>query len=263
MKIHILSKNETEIKFVLEDSNYAFANSLRRVMMTEVPTLAIEEVDFHENTSALYDEIIAHRLGLIPLTFDPKVFNRREECSCGGKGCAQCTVTFVIDKKGPCVVYSGDMKSTDDTVKPTSPDFPIIELLEDHNIKLEAVAQLGIGTDHMKWQAAVVGYKYYPKFTVSTECNSCKVCVNVCPKKVLEIAEKYPKLKDAPVCTLCMECVENCPKGAVKLEGDDTKFIFSVESASGLKPEYIVKKSAEIIGDKASTFKKLLKDIKK
>lgn len=160
MKIKITDQNESKIAFTLEDADVPFANAMRRIMMVEVPTLAVEWVDFHENTSAMYDEVIAHRLGLIPLVFDPKMYNFTEECVCEGKGCSQCQVYFVLDKKGPCAIYSGDLKSTDETVKPIDQGFPIVELLDGQNLKLDAIAQLGKGEAHIKWQAAIAAYKY-------------------------------------------------------------------------------------------------------
>ncbi len=173
MKIKVTEQAKDKISFALEDADVAFANAMRRVMMVEVPTMAIEFVDFHENSSAMYDEVIAHRLGLIPLTFDPKMFNLPNECACEGKGCSQCQVYFVIEKAGPCVVYSVDMKSTEESVKPVDPGFPIVELLEGQNLKFDAIAQLGKGENHTKWQAAIAAYKYAKsndtKFTFTVE----------------------------------------------------------------------------------------------
>ncbi len=174
MKIKITDQNNRTIKFTVEDADVAFANAMRRVMMVEVPTMSVEFVDFHENSSAMYDEVVAHRIGMVPLVFDPKMYNFANICVCEGKGCSQCQVYLVVDKKGPCVVYSGDFKSTDESVKPADPGFPIAELLEGQNLKLDAIAQLGKGEAHVKWQAAIAAYKY-PKgndtkfnFTVET-----------------------------------------------------------------------------------------------
>jgi DNA-directed RNA polymerase alpha subunit len=69
-------------------------------------------------------------------------------------------VKLVLKKKGPGVVYAGDMKSTAKDVKPRYDGIPITELFdENQEIQLEATAQLGTGRQHVKWQGAVVGYK--------------------------------------------------------------------------------------------------------
>ena len=66
-RIEISDLKEDMIQFTLSNVDTSFANSLRRVMIAEIPTLAIELVEFSHNTSVLNDEFIAHRLGLIPL----------------------------------------------------------------------------------------------------------------------------------------------------------------------------------------------------
>lgn len=158
------------MKVLIEGIKPAFAGELRRIMVSEVPTMAIEWVDFHANDSVLWDEIVAHRLGLIPLTFDPKFFNFKDECQCEGKGCTRCQVAFALKKTGPCMVYSGDLKTTDDRVKPVFDKIPIVELMEGQELELEAFAELGLGKNHAKWQAAVVGYKQEDdKFTFNIE----------------------------------------------------------------------------------------------
>jgi DNA-directed RNA polymerase subunit D len=160
MKIEILEKTDSEIKFSLQNVTPAFANSLRRIMVSEVPTMAIEWVDFKKNSSALPDELLANRLGQIPLTFDRKAYNLPSECKCEGKGCSRCQVELVLKKKGPEMVYSEDLKSKDKDVQPVFGKIPIVELFEGEELQFEATAQLGIGRDHIKWQAAVVGYRY-------------------------------------------------------------------------------------------------------
>lgn len=159
MKVDVLSHKGSELKFSVDGVKPSLASALRRIMISEIPTMAIEFVDFKKNDSALNDEIVANRLGLIPLTFDEKSYNLPSECKCEGKGCSNCQVTLVLKKKGPAVVYSGDMKSTDKDVKPVFDKIPITELFEGQDIQLEAIAQLGRGRDHAKWQGAVVGYK--------------------------------------------------------------------------------------------------------
>ena len=118
MKVDLLNKTDSEIQFSVEGVKPSFASALRRIMVSEVPTMAIEWVDFKQNSSALPDEVVANRLGLVPLTFD-KGYNVNEECTtCKGKGCNNCQVKLTLKKKGPAVVYSGDLKSTAKDVKP-------------------------------------------------------------------------------------------------------------------------------------------------
>jgi DNA-directed RNA polymerase subunit D len=162
MKVKILKQNKEEISFVVEEIDHNFANELRRIMVSEISTMAIEFVDFKKNDSALPDELIANRLGQIPLTFDQKAYNMNATCeNCKGKGCSRCQVELVLKKKDIGMVYSGDLKSKAKDVQPVFDKIPIVELFEPNDeIQFEAIAQLGNGRMHAKWQAAVVGYKY-------------------------------------------------------------------------------------------------------
>jgi len=163
LKVKILKKTKDRLEFEVKELTTALAGELRRIMISEIPTMAIEWVDFHKNDSVLWDEIIASRLGLIPLTFDPKFYNFKDDCKCSGKGCSHCQATLVLKKKGPCVVYSGDLKSSDKKVSPLYDNIPITELMEEQELEFEAIAQLGLGKGHAKWQGAVVGYEFSEK----------------------------------------------------------------------------------------------------
>jgi DNA-directed RNA polymerase subunit D len=258
LKIRIISKKGETLKFMLEGATPAFANTLRRIMISEVPTLAIEDVDFHDNSSALFDEVVAHRLGCIPLKFDPKKFNFSEECKCGGKGCPLCQVVFYLEKSGPCVVYSKDLKSSNREVKPTSPDFPIVKLLKGQNIKLEAIAKLGIGRNHAKWQAANASYQYFPMLEIKKGFKNLKSVVDSCPKGVLAIKNRKLVLVDPFRADEC-RMAEEVSDGNVIVRSDPTKLLFKVESISGLDPKYILSESANILEGKAKEFMDLVK----
>lgn len=254
MKIKILEKSDTEMKFLLEDSNSQFANALRRIMMSEIPILAIDSVDFSINESVLYSEIIAHRLGLISLVFNPKDFHFKDEHE-DGKTCSMCEVVFVINKKGPGMVYSKDMKSSNPDVKPLYDNIPIVELFDDQKLKLEASASLGLGLNHARYQVSSAFYTYYPIAKVNGKITNPEEVIKSCSKGAIKIEDN--KVTVSLDCDICKECVKVAkPKGSLEINYDNTKFIFNVESVSNLKPEEIVLQAVDILRKKVKDFGK-------
>jgi DNA-directed RNA polymerase subunit D len=254
MKINVLRKKGDTIVFVLDGATPAFANALRRIMISEIPTLAVEWIDFHDNSSILFDEIIAHRMGMIPLKFDPARFNMPDECKCGGKGCPLCQVVFAVEKTGPAMVHSGDMKSSDRQVKATSPRFPIVELLKGQNLRLDAISRMGTGKNHARWQAANASYQYFPEIDASN-CKNAKKVISECPTDALKLKYNKVDFSDPARCNLCKKCMEVCD-GDLVIRGNPNKFIFRVETVSGLEPAHIVESAAEILQKKSEEFKK-------
>jgi len=173
IKVEILEKTKDTIKFSVEGVGPSFANALRRIMISEIPTMAIEWVDFKKNDSAMYDEILAHRLGLIPLKYDKKAYKLPEECREASVKDSQCYAKLTLKKRGPCVVYSGDLKSEDENVKPVFDKIPIVELLDGQELELIAYARLGYGKEHIKWQGAVVGYSINENGKIVFEVETC------------------------------------------------------------------------------------------
>ncbi|CAH2045266.1 unnamed protein product, partial [Iphiclides podalirius] len=78
-RIVIVRMDNFEMEFDLIGIQPAFANAFRRLMLSEVPSMAIEKVMISNNTSIIQDEVLAHRLGLIPLKADPRLFEYRPE----------------------------------------------------------------------------------------------------------------------------------------------------------------------------------------
>lgn len=259
MKIKILEKEKDSVRFEVDGIPVELANALRRIMIAEVPTLAIKEVYFTENNSAMFDEIIAHRMGLIPLVFPQDTFEFQENCDCGGEGCTNCQVVITLEKEGPCTVYTGDLKSSAKEVTPLFDNMPIVKLEKGQKISLEAIATLGKGKDHIKHKSAIASYKYYPSVKVDgRKCENCGDCIDVCPKGILKKGKTKPKVKNQKKCILCNACLEACDEGAIEVKGEENKFIFKVESCSGLKPQEIVTKACNILENKGKELKKEL-----
>ena len=80
MEVRVVEKTDLNARLIIEGADTPFMNALRRIMLTEVPSMAIDEVVFIENSSMLHDEILAHRLGLIPLKTDLDTYNLPDEC---------------------------------------------------------------------------------------------------------------------------------------------------------------------------------------
>jgi DNA-directed RNA polymerase subunit D len=154
----VKSDSKNEFKIAISGVKTSFVNAVRRACSFEVPVLALEDIYYVKNSSALYDEIIAHRLGLVPLTTDLKTYNARDGCKCKGEGCAKCQVKLTLNVKGPMMVKAKDMKSTDPVIKPVYPEMLIVELLEGQELEFEAIAILGNGKEHVKWSA---GHMFY------------------------------------------------------------------------------------------------------
>ena len=259
MKVRMLNKTENRLVFVLDDATPAFANTLRRIMISEIPVLAIDQISVSENTSILFDEIISHRLGLVPLVFDPKKFNFSSDCVCKGKGCPSCEVMFALEKTGPALVYSGDLKSANKGVEPSDPKFVVAELLAEQTLKLDAVARLGRGLQHAKWQAANASYGYFPELEVTNQEKFAKYIKKV-PEGLFATKAGKVVLGDLTKLDFYKKCEED--SDAMKITVDETKFVFTVESVSGLEPEYIVTAAAKLLEEKASEFKKELAELK-
>lgn len=228
MDVKLLNKEKHRSSFLIKGISPAYLNTIRRTIMEYVPTMAIEDVTFVENSSAMYDEIIAHRLGLVVFKTDLKSYFIRDECKCEGKGCARCELVMIIDAKGPCIVYADDIKTKDPKVKPVYPKTPITKLLKGQNLKISAKAVLGRGKAHMKFAPGLVYYQGYPVITIE-KCKACGKCVKQCPKKILEISNKKVKVTDITKCDLCKACEEACPNEAIKVAGSKEDFILTIE----------------------------------
>lgn len=154
--LEVVSKTNERIVLRFNNVPRQYVNAIRRISISEVPTLAIDDVVMMENSSVMHDEAIAHRLGLIPLRTDLKRFVLPQDCDCNNSlGCSKCRVLLVLDSEAndkTKVVTSGDLVSEDEVVRPVSGNVPIITLAPSQKLKFEAYARLGLGSNHAKWQ---------------------------------------------------------------------------------------------------------------
>ncbi len=265
MEIRVLENNKEKghLSFILKDSNSVYANTLRRTMMDDVPTMAVEDIEFQKNNSILYDEMIAHRIGLIPLKSDLKSYNLPSECKCEGKGCNRCQLKLVLKAtKGSGVVYASELKSRDPAVKPVYPDMPIVKLLKGQTLELEATAVLGKGKQHTKWSPCHVWYKYKPTVEITGEVKNPEAIIEVDHNNIFEIKDrKLAVNKDMVLeCDLSLDFSEIDRN--VKVSASSTDFVFYVESFGQLSCKEIVNKAIDILDEQLDEFIEELKKAK-
>ena len=257
MDTKLLFQTKEKIVFLIKGIDAIFANTIRRIIIEEVPTLAIEDVNIIMNNSALYDEMLAHRLGLIPLKTDLKSYVLPKDCKCKGEGCARCSLNTTLKAKGPVTVYSENIKTHDPKIKPVYDKLPIVKLLKDQELEFEATAILGQGKDHIKFSPGLAFYRGYPELKVTKDSNTKKAleqCNNLTLKGSQFEIKDLSKWNEA--------CEEICEKNNIQIISSKEDFIFTIESWGQLTPLEILNQASNLFEEKLDDFEKTLSKIK-
>ncbi len=225
----------TKEKLVLRiDSNEPLANAVRR-SVSEVKTLAVDEVEIFKNDSALYDEVLAHRIGLIPLKTEKSMTDKTK-------------IDFKLSKTGPCTVYSGDLKGSADIVQDK---IPITILNENHKLELVATATLGKGIAHAKHVPGLCYYRHILEAKSSPHIDKIieKSKAQIKPQK--KGTKWFCDLGDAEIMA-----IEELDKEAIS---DSQELLFIVESYGNLPAKDILLQAVEALEDNLDDFEKQIK----
>ena len=244
--VTFIERDERSARFLVRGITPAFANGIRRAMVADVPTLSVDTVRVIENSSVMFDEQIALRLGLIPLT-TPDDYEPEE------------TVTLAIDVEGPATAYSGDLISSDEQVQPGEENVPIIDLKEGQRLELEADAKLGYGKDHAKHQGGVaVGYRHLQRVVLGDERDE---FADDDPEIIRGVIEDGGTSETSQAAGDDGELVDTAsfdndlsnryPDREVSVEDVPNAFVFDVETDGSMTVDELVLKAAESLQTRA------------
>lgn len=260
MNVEILEKTENILKVIIKDIDEVVANTIRRTITSEVPVLAVKTVTFIKNESAMYDEILAHRIGLIPIKMESGTFKLPESAEDEDK--PTCSMLFTLKESGEKTIYSGDLKSKDPKAADVAiDDVPLVKLLKGQKLEIEAKALMGIGKEHSKYSPALVYSQDVPIITIK-EGTDIKQLEQFLPGKLRNKKLKLNDLKDPLKWVLDGPCEEVIENEFIQVEPSLTDFIFTIESWGNLDPKELLVQSLDIISKKFAEFDKQITNLK-
>ena len=273
-----LRQNEkffAQVEFI--DVNYSFVNSIRRSLVSMVPCLAIHEVDFHmgslgayvdeesgeekeyESISAMFNEIVAHRIGMLPIPTDEKTIEAFGESI--GDDAKQPEIMYSLHKQGPCTVYSGDLEPVNGDTSLTIPEtsVPIVKLAEGQAILVYAKAKMGTAKQHAKWQTAVAPRFYQaPTLTVSSGKGS-KTVIDVVGKENFKKKGKNHIIEDPVKAHEAIKKLESLwndedAQKAMTITRNKTHFILEFETTGAMEAKLALEQALKSLDTHCKDF---------
>ena len=273
-----LRQNEkffAQVEFI--DVNYSFVNSIRRSLVSMVPCLAIHEVDFHmgslgayvdeesgeekeyESISAMFNEIVAHRIGMLPIPTDEKTIEAFGDSI--GDDSKQPDIMYSLHKQGPCTVYSGDLEPVNGDTSLTIPEtsVPIVKLAEGQAILVYAKAKMGTAKQHAKWQTAVAPRFYQaPTLTVSSGKGS-KTVIDVVGKENFKKKGKNHIIEDPVKAHEAIKKLESLwndedAQKAMTITRNKTHFILEFETTGAMEAKLALEQALKTLDNHCKDF---------
>ncbi|MBU1644136.1 MAG: DNA-directed RNA polymerase subunit D [Nanoarchaeota archaeon] len=242
-------KKNNKLSFLLSGCDEVFANTIRRLIIEEVPTLAIEDVEVKDNSSALYDEMLALRLGLMPIKTDLKSYRLPLNEDEVKEKSASCTLQLKLKSSKKGYVYAKEAESADPKCTFVFEETPIVKLLSKQKVDLVMTAVMGQGKVHTKWTPGLAFYKKEPVVKVGKVKNPAKIA-ELCTDGLFKVKGNTVELVNDKVYeSKLLDLYAEADEG-ITVDYTD-KFIFNLESWGQLSCREILSKSAEILVKKA------------
>jgi len=294
LKIQISSLDKTTTEFDVIGVDPAIANAFRRILLAELPSMAIEKVHFTENSSVLPDDVLAHRLGLIPLRADARLFTEKTDADT--KEREDDTLVFKLKvqcKRNPKAsadadddpknlyinsnVYTEHMewipignqahKFKRDDIGPVFNDILIVKLRPGQEVDLKLVCHKGIGRDHAKFSpVCTASYRLMPEIILKKpiydeDAEKLQKCFT---PGVIELERDHQGRRCATVAKprldMCSREALRHPefKDHIELNKIRDHFIFSIESVGAIPPDQLFIDSIKLLMSKCD---RLLQEI--
>lgn len=220
----LIEKGSNQLVFESEIEE-SLANAIRRYM-NHIPIIAVDEIEIFKNDSPLYDETIAHRVGLIPLKMD-KALKKNP--------------VLKLSSKNEGIVYSGELSGE---IEPVNDNIPITYLNKGQELEFNATSISGSGVEHAKFSPGLMFYRNISEIIVDKELAD--EIKKACPNN--DVSEKGAKVivldnKKQQVDDICESISE---KHGEKAEVNYKKgLVITLESFGQLSPEEIFNKAIE------------------
>jgi len=277
MKVKILEMNDYYAQVEFKDVNYSFVNSVRRSLVSMVPCLALHEIDFHmgslgsyldeesgdereyESISAMFNEIVAHRIGMLPVPTDEKTIEAFGDSI--GDDSKQPDIMYSLHKQGPCTVYSGDLEpvSGDDSLLIPETNVPLVKLAEGQAILIYAKAKMGNAQKHTKWQC-VVAPRFYqaPTITVSSG-KASKAIFDIIDKKDFKKKGKSHVMDNPVKAHAALNKLEQLwndkeAKESMEVTSKKDHFIFEFETNGAMKAKLALEQALKALDGHCNEF---------
>ena len=277
MKVNVLKMDDYYAQVEFKDVNYSFVNSIRRSLVSMVPCLALHEIDFHmgslgsyvdeesgdereyESISAMFNEIVAHRIGMLPVPTDEKTIEAFGDSI--DDDTKQPDIMYSLHKQGPCTVYSGDLEpvSGDTSLVIPETNVPLVKLAEGQAILVYAKAKIGNAQKHTKWQCAVAPRFYQaPTINVSSGKGS-KAIFDIIDKKNFKKKGKSHVIDNPVEAHEALRKLEQLwndkeAKEAMEVSTKKDHFIFEFETNGAMKAKLALEQALKALDGHCNEF---------
>jgi len=206
LQVKVVKMEKDDMEFDVIGIDSSLANAFRRIMLAEVPSMAVDRVFIYNNTSVIQDEVLAHRLGLIPFKADHRLFEMHKKSTEKVKDSDEDAMAVDQDT----LVFKLQIKCKKNSrYKSPAADVAGDDMYVDHKVY----------SRHIEWVPVHDQRNYYKASNIGPICDDILIA----------------KLRPGQEVDVVMHCVKGIAKDHVKFQ--------SVATASyRLLPEIILKK---------------------